>query len=265
MSSAAPAITENSEENHMKRIESAKNDTVKELSKLHRKKERDRQQRFLVEGEHMVQEALEAGLLETLFILDTHDIPDWVPESASVICTQPVLNRLSLQESDPWIIGAVRKPDCHIPAALQRVLLLDDVQDPGNLGTLIRSACSFGISAVYCTSHCADPFGPKALQASQGAVFHIPVLPCDPDTRIRELKQNMPVFAAALHHESIPLADLKAPSRWALVLGNEGQGIREELIRLCTDTVYIEMDAFESLNVAVAGSILMYCLRHQAI
>lgn len=246
----------------MKRIESVQNATVKELVRLHRKKERDRQKRFLVEGGHMVQEAARAGLLQQLFIREDVMIPQDV-QAEVILCTQPVLNKLSVQESDALMIGVVKAPDSVLPSKTDRVLLLDEVQDPGNLGTLIRSAVSFGFQAVVCSDGCADCFGPKALQASQGAVFYLPVIREPLGPVIEDLKTRMPVFAAALHRDSIPLQQLPAQTACGLVLGNEGQGIREPILDQCTETVYIEMDAFESLNVAVAGSILMYCLRQR--
>nr|WP_276906366.1 RNA methyltransferase [Faecalibaculum rodentium] len=181
----------------------------------------------------------------------------------AVECTAPVLNRLSLLDSGARLIGVASFPDQKLPEKPDRVLLLDGVQDPGNLGTLIRSAVGFGIQLVLCSGDCADPFGPKALQSSQGSVFHVPVIRCRLSAAVEELKTRMPVFAAALHHDSISLSSLRISGPWALVLGNEGQGIQEALINQCTETVYIEMDAFESLNVAVAGSILMYCLRYR--
>ncbi len=247
----------------MKRIESTQNAMIKELAKLHRKKERDRQRRYLIEGEHMLQEAAQAGALQEIFFLEGEPLPDFADRHMAVECTAPVLNRLSLLDSGARLIGVASLPDQKLPEKPDRVLLLDGVQDPGNLGTLIRSAVGFGIQLVLCSGDCADPFGPKALQSSQGAVFHVPVIRCRLSAAVEELKTRMPVFAAALHHDSISLSSLRISGPWALVLGNEGQGIQEALINQCTETVYIEMDAFESLNVAVAGSILMYCLRYR--
>ena len=247
----------------MKRIESTQNTVIKELAKLHRKKERDRQNRFLIEGAHMLQEAAQAGLLQEVFVLEGQDIPDYISDRLITECTAPVLHKLSLLDSGTSLIGVAVHPDGRLPEAPDRILLLDSVQDPGNLGTLIRSAFSFGVQLVICSEDCADPFGPKALQSSQGAVFHIPVIRCRLSEAVEKLKKRMPVLAAALHQDSTSLSDLDISGPWALMLGNEGQGIRESLIRQCTETVFIEMDAFESLNVAVAGSILMYCLRYR--
>lgn len=242
-----------------KRIDSPANETVKLLVRLHKKRERDERGLFLIEGAHLVQEAVSAGLLETVYCLEKAD-PGLDVET--VYCSRRVLDKLSLQESGAKLIGLARKPVWEGVLDQDRVLLLDDVQDPGNLGTLVRSACSFGCGAIVCSAGCADPYNPKTVQASQGAVFHIPVVRCDLAETIRELKKSRPVYGAALHHDSIPLQKLGVPERYGLVLGNEGQGIHEEILDLCTHVVHIEMDRFESLNVGVAGSILLYMLRY---
>lgn len=245
----------------IRHIDSPSNDKVKALARLQKKKGRAESGRMLAEGWHLCEEAENAGLLET--ILCTEEARTKYSGNADVIiCSQRVLDKLSLQDSGNEIIGVVKIPQWNITDA-KRALLLDDVQDPGNLGTLVRSAVSFGIDVIYCSAGCADPFNPKTVQSSQGAIFRIPVVRCDLHATVDELKQHMPVYAAALHRDSIALHDLISPADYALMLGNEGQGIHPDLIDACTQTVHIEMDTFESLNVAVAGSILMYCLRQK--
>lgn len=242
-----------------KRIDSPANETVKSLVRLHKKKERDATGRFLVEGAHLLQEAARAGLLETVYCLPEYDP---AMDAETIYCSQRVLDKLSLQESGARMIGVARMPQWTDVLAFPRILMLDDVQDPGNLGTLVRSACSFGTGAVICSAGCADPYNPKTVQASQGAVFHIPVVRTDLLPVIAQLKKDRPVYGAALHHDSIPLQQLQPAPSYALVLGNEGQGIHEYILDACTSIVHIEMDAFESLNVGVAGSILLYMLRY---
>lgn len=238
------------------KIESVQNATIKSLAKLKNKKERDESRTFLVEGLHMIQEAKAAGLLDHVYQLDTFAPIEDVPVT---FCSQTVLNKLSAQKSDARAIGVCRRPALQLPDVPKRMLLLDRIQDPGNLGTLIRSACAFGFEGVICSPDCADFYSPKTLQSSQGALFHIPCMQSDLLKTIDSLKaRNIEVFGAALHADSKALASLSIPPQCALVIGNEGQGISRSVLDACSSLVHIEMAAFESLNAAIAGSILMY-------
>lgn len=241
------------------KIESTQNSTIKALSRLLTKKERDQSGKFLVEGWHLLEEASQAGLLEQVYQLSGQPVFSDAPVT---FCSQPVLNKLSAQKSDARYIGVCKKPQLSLEFTPRKVLLLDHLQDPGNLGTLIRSAVSFGLEAIYLSPDCADPYGPKTIQSSQGALFHIPVISQDLAPTVEMLKTNdIPVFGAALHQNSQELHDLAIPESFAIMIGNEGQGIRPELLEKCSQLVHIEMASFESLNAAIAGSILMYAFQ----
>lgn len=246
-------------------IESTSNSTIKELAKLAHKKDRDAKGQFLVEGKHLLEEAKQAGVLLRVFQRD--DLEPFPFENVTT-CSQAVLNKLSGQKSDAKYIGL-----CSIPKTQEgsstpfgkRILILDHIQIPGNMGTLIRSACAFGLDQIIYSTDCADPYGPKTIQSSQGALFHVPMLQADLSEVIPQLKeQNIPVFGAALHHDSVELQDLSIPQEFAIIIGNEGQGIRPEVLALCSQLVHIEMNSFESLNAAIAGSILMYAFQFAA-
>lgn len=241
----------------MKLIESLQNKKIKELVKLHTKKERDKQSLFLVEGEHMVLEAEASHLLKEIYILEGKDNPT---KLEPIFCTQPVLNKLSVQNSNAVMIGVCQKPK-YTEGKEDRILLLNEVQDPGNVGTLVRTAYSFGFDAIYVSKGCADPFNEKTLQSSQGAVFHLPIYSCDMLQTIQEKKESMEMYATALHHDSIDLQQAKPKAKFGIVLGNEGQGLPNDIIEACTHCLKIEMDRFESLNVAIAGAICMYTLK----
>lgn len=241
------------------KIESTQNQTIKALAKLSAKKERDKSGQFLVEGLHLLQEASKAGILEHVYQLE--DLEPF-QEADITYCSQPVLNRLSSQKSDARYIGVCKKPASQIPADAARFLILDQIQDPGNLGTLIRSAYAFNIQAILLSANCADPYGPKAIQSSQGALFHLPVITSDLNNQISDLKaRNIQVIGAALHQNSIELHDLAIPQAFAIVIGNEGNGISKPVLDACSQLVHIEMASFESLNAAIAGSILMYAFQ----
>lgn len=238
------------------KIESLQNQAVKSLVRLKTKKNRDETGQFLVEGRHMIEEARDAGLLKEIYTLD------FLPEFDAVkqiCCSQAVLNKISAQKSDAKMIGLCSMPSTEKRVTGSKVLILERIQDPGNAGTLIRSALSFGIDQVILSSDCADPYGPKTLQASQGAVFHLPITVLNPSQAIESLKeQQIRVYGAALHHDSTELSDLTIPGQYAIVIGNEGQGISDSTLALCDELVHIEMKTFESLNAAIAGSILLY-------
>lgn len=241
------------------KIESTQNQTIKTLAKLTAKKERDKSGQFLVEGLHLLEEAKTAGILLRVFQLD--DIPEFAGAPVT-FCSQPVLNRISSQKSDARYIGLCKKPKPASDLSAGRLLILDQIQDPGNLGTLIRSAYAFGIEAVLLSPDCADPYGPKAIQSSQGALFHLPVITCGLQQQVSALKEKgIPVFGAALHSDSVELHELHIPDRYAIVIGNEGNGISRPVLEACSQLIHIEMASFESLNAAIAGSILMYAFQ----
>ena len=240
----------------MERITSLQNARVKAWQRLHQKKERDRSGLFLAEGDHLVEEAARAGVLRT--VITDLDAP--YPGVETIGVTEGIMHKLSDSVSAVHRIGVCEKKEIY-PVQRKRVLILDGVQDPGNLGTLIRTAKSFSFDAVYCSADTCDLYNDKTLRSAQGALFQIPVIRCDLADLIRELqKEGVAVLAAALD-SSVPLSSVRDSDAMALILGNEGQGIRRQIIAASDSSVRIEMDGFESLNVAVAGGILMYRFR----
>lgn len=245
-------------------IESLQNQTVKKLVKLHKAKGRQETGLFLVEGAHLIEEAWKAGWLERLYLLSNANVPSDCPVAFD-LCSQDVLNKISAQKSDARCIGVCRIPKTAPDFACSKTLVLDGVQDPGNVGTLIRSAYSFGVEQVILGTGCADPFSPKVIQSTQGALFHIPCIQHNAYEAATAIQDNgIPVLGAALHQDSINLHDLKTPKSFCLVIGSEGKGISKEVLQACTETVFIEMNAFESLNAAIAGSIILYAFQFPA-
>lgn len=240
-------------------ITSTQNKTIKERTKLHLKKERDRQSRFIVEGLHLVEEACQAQILQELYLLEGLKNP--LPGQPVTYCTQSVMQKLSNQVSQATMIGICRKKKI-LPPCINTALFLDTVQDPGNVGTLFRSAYSFGIDIIYLSNDCADIYSTKSLQSSQGSIFHIPFAYVDLMDQIRTSQScGMHMYATALHTASKPLQSIVPPLSYGLLIGNEGKGVKSELIAICNETIQIETTAFESLNAAVAGSIIMYTLQ----
>ena len=236
-------------------ITSLTNAKIKNFARLSMKKDRDKTGLFLAEGIHMIEEARKAGILQEVLQTESLPVLEGVPTE---FCSRPVLDKLSSNKSGTDCIGVCRKP-VHDKTDGSRILMLERVQDPGNVGTLIRSAYAFGADLVILSEGCADPWSAKALQSSKGAVFHIPVLSCPLTEKIQALKEEgTEVFATALHQDSVNLHNVQVPDKWALVIGNEGQGLSSDVLQGCTRSVFIEMQDFESLNAAVAGSIALY-------
>ena len=240
----------------MEKITSLQNKKVKEWCLLHKKKYRDETHTFLIEGEHLIEEALKEGIVETILFYDT------CPFSFSNIIevTKEILNKISDNPSGASLIAV-----CHVlekePKLFQRVLILDGVQDPGNLGTLIRTAVSFSFDAIYCSKETVDLYNEKVIRSTQGAFFHIPVIYKDLKEVISYLKEkNVKIVATALEN-AVSMETVEREENMAFILGNEGQGVSKESIQNSDICMRIDMNGFESLNVGVAGGIIMYKYR----
>lgn len=236
------------------RITSRTNPYVKELCALAAS---PAPERFLIEGKHLVDMAFEAGLLLETVSVEAVDYPG----VKSTLVSQDVLGKIATSKTPSGILGVACAPKAKGGFA-SKALLLDRVQDPGNVGTILRSAASFGYATVYLSKGCANPYSPKVVAGSQGAIFRL-------DLRLNEdlcalsssLKDGgVEVIASALKG-AVPLKEYGKPQGpFALILGNEGQGIGADLLALSTSRVKIEIEGMESLNVGVAAGILMYCL-----
>lgn len=238
-------------------LSSLDNPKVKAWMKLHAAKGRMESGLFLVEGRHLVSEAMRASALVELLVSDESQSMGfqnvtWVDEK--------ILKKLSQTESMPEMIGVCRLPQSNGLKG-ERFLVLERIQDPGNLGTLIRSALAFGFDQVLCSEDCVDMTNEKVVRSTQGALFHLPILTVSMPAVLKELKTvGIKVYATGFEN-SLKLSSVQAHAKVAIVLGNEGQGLSKETIRQCDATLTIEMNHFDSLNVGVAGSILAYHFR----
>jgi TrmH family RNA methyltransferase len=231
-------------------ISSTNNKIVKNVTKLHQKKYRRQNRRFLVEGYHMYEEAMKAEIIERIFTTD-----ESIQGSNVIHVTKPVLQKLAKAENPQGVLCECKMIKHHNIG--DKVLLLDHIQDPGNLGTLLRSALSFGFETVV-LDETVDPYNDKVLRSTQGALFQLNIL----EQSIMAFIGNNPthkVIATALEGTLLEQAHVTKP--FALILGNEGSGIKAELLNKADLTITIPMVKTESLNVAVAGSIIMYHLR----
>jgi TrmH family RNA methyltransferase len=147
-----------------------------------------------------------------------------------------------------------------------RYLALDGVQDPGNVGTIWRSADAFGADGLILCNGCADPWSPKTVRATMGAVFRLPVYECSMDDLARMMaKQDIPLYATALRADTEDLRKVRL-DRAAVVIGSEGRGVSQETLALCEKTLKIPMaERCESLNAAVAASVVLWEMARETL
>lgn len=236
-------------------ITSTNNEHIKQLAKLQNKKYRDQSNTFLVETKHLVMEAYKAGLIKEL-ILDKDELFPLNVETTYV--SKEVMKKLSSTNTPPKVMAVVykRKP---ISTYGKKILILDNIQDPGNLGTIIRSATAFNIDTIVLSEDTVDLYNPKVVRANQGMMFHINIIRKNPIVVIHQLKQEGYKIVGTKVTTGHDVRESKIYSHFALVIGNEGKGISYDIDTLCDEYLYIRMNEnCESLNASVAASILMY-------
>ncbi|HEY4537335.1 MAG TPA: RNA methyltransferase [Erysipelothrix sp.] len=233
------------------KITSLQNKFVKHLDKLKQKKYRDENQEVLLEGEHLVEELKTTDFSYQTIGLDSNN---------DIQITKEIAHKISQTKSGSEHFALLKIPQFKLERA-SRVLLCDTVQDPGNLGTIIRTAYSFGIDAVIVSDDSADIWSGKTLRSSQGAALHLPTLRLPILQGIALCKSlGMQVYVADLDADAIGLQELQK-NHVAVVLGSEGQGISKAAKEASDGSVMIEMTQFESLNVAVASALIAYHIK----
>lgn len=238
-------------------ITSLENKKVKNLVKLQKKKYRDLTGTFMVEGEHLVIEADKASVLKEVIVLEGKDVSFSVP---CTYVTYEVMKKISNMDSVPDIIGVCYKSD-KTDIVGNKILLLDDIQDPGNLGTIIRSAVAFNVSTIILSSLTVDLYNSKVLRATQGMLFHINIIRMDPIDAINNLKSmGYKIYGTSvLNGVDVRSLSDKDIEKVCLIMGNEGNGVSTDILNMTDKNLYIKMnDEVESLNVGVACSILLY-------
>lgn len=234
-------------------IESINNEQIKEIRKLKDKKYRDESNLFLVEGDHLVKEAYKAGYLKKLIV--TEDIYDFDVEKS--IVTDKVINSIS-DLNNVKVIGVCKKITKELDLN-KNIVILDGVQDPGNLGTIIRSCVAFNIDNLVLSNETVDLYNSKVIRSTQGMIFNINIIRDDLKNTIKLLKDNNYTIYGTNVINGIDVKDVKNNEKYAIILGNEGNGISNEIDALVDKNIYIKMnDKCESLNVAVSGSIILY-------
>lgn len=247
-------------------ITSKENSKIKEIKKLQQRKHQKKEQVYLIEGFHLVEEA-HLHKKEIIELILTEDFlkkaPEWVNAYPLITVTPEVLQSISELPTPQGIIAKVKMEEARMPEKLSgNYLLLDAVQDPGNVGTMIRTADAFGLSGVVLGKGSADWHQGKVLRALQGSQYHLPIYEGDLQEWLTKGKEaDYDIFGTELNEKAISLDKLATPSKFMIILGNEGQGVSEKFLQQTTQNIYITMQGkAESLNVGVACGIALYQL-----
>ena len=243
----------------MEIITSLENKKIKYINKLKNKKFRDEEGVFVIETKHLVEEAYKSGFLTELYLVDTN-IESNILEDDKINkyqITKEIMNKISSLESPSAYLGLVKKlPTINYG---NRLLILDNIQDPGNLGTIIRSAVAFNLDTLILSNDCVDLYNDKTIRSSEGMLFKLNILRKDLNTFLTELKNNnYTIYGTDVVNGSI-VGQIKFPKKYAIIIGNEGKGLKSTLKNLVDQNIYIPMSFnAESLNAGIAASIIMY-------
>lgn len=251
----------------MKEIQAAKNNKIKELKKLHQRKYRSQSKNYLLEGFHLVEEAAKANAEIKEVYLDERGLQlwqEWVERHQLdyYLLSDEAMKAISELPTPQGMISLVQKSDPNSADFSGKWLLLDNVQDPGNVGTIVRTADAAGFDGVFLGKGSADKYSSKVLRSMQGSQFHLPIFSGDIKETIPEFKKmGSNIYGTKLDQAALPYTQVEKTSSFALILGNEGQGMTEEILQMTDQNLYIPIyGAAESLNVGVAAGILMYAL-----
>lgn len=238
-------------------ITSLDNKKIKELAKLKQKKHRDLTNRFLVEGEHLIQEAAKSNLLEEIILIEDYDTDISMNKT---YVSKEVMKKLTDLDTPCSMIGVCKKNN-NDKIIGNKILLLDDIQDPGNLGTIIRSSVAFNVETIVLSKNTVDLYNSKVIRSTQGMLFHINIITMDLIEAIEKIhNKNILVYAKdVVDGTDVRTLTKEEKNRYALVMGNEGNGVSDKVKHLCDKNLYIKMnEKTESLNVGIATSILLY-------
>ena len=258
-------------------ITSRNNPLITRMAKLSDKKHRDREGLFRLDGVKLFFEAVSSGIrTEYIFIAEskreklTKELSAQLQAASGTVIfvSDEVLEKLTDEAAPQGIIAAANKfslDEAVIPAEGNfRAIYLSSIRDPGNLGTMIRTAYAFGVERVLISSDCADVYSPKTVRASMGTVFRQPMsLVVDEMQFAAHAREaQCELYAAALRRDAKKLGTFEMPRRVCFAIGNEGHGLSAEFIDNCSSAVFIPMaDGCESLNAAMAATVIMWEMR----
>ncbi|WP_125769915.1 TrmH family RNA methyltransferase [Companilactobacillus furfuricola] len=251
----------------MKYIESKKNEEIKQINKLNKTKEIKKTGTYLIEGFHLVQEADDNGqeivkVLATENHQDNRIIKKYYDDA--IIISEDIASSLSETKSPQGIFAVIKiNQPKSLPELSGQWVILANVQDPGNVGTIIRTADAAGYDGVITSLDTADVYQPKVQRSMQGSQFHLPIYRLDLHQAISACKDaGLTVYGSEVNDQAVPYNSLDKINNFALIMGNEAHGLDEETLQMTDQNIYIPLlGKAESLNVAVAAGVLMYGLK----
>ena len=217
---------------------------------------------FVGEGPKLLAEAVKWGAdLETVICTANAELPE-LPEYVRIVeIPGDLLRSISDTESPQGVIFLCKMPSCTVPDQFdgKRYLVLDGVQDPGNVGTIWRTADAFGADGLIFCGGCADPWSPKTVRSTMGAAFRLPVYEGELEQVSKKLSMvGIPLYATALRDDTVDVREVDL-SRSSVIIGSEGRGVSELALSLCSKTVKIPMtDRCESLNAGIAAGVVLW-------
>ncbi|MDE4542094.1 RNA methyltransferase [Thermoanaerobacterium sp. R66] len=245
-------------------ITSEKNEFIKNIKKLSDKKYRYEKRLFFVEGKNSVFEALKSGFeVVHLLVAEDFNVDFQIEKEKIVFVDERVFKKISDTVAPQMIMAVIKMPKWEVNDIVKEggfYVILDEVQDPGNVGTIIRSADAFNVDGIFAINNTVDIYNPKVLRSTMGSIFHLPVVnDVEPSKLFDVLKKNgIRILSTSLKAEKY-IYDFDISKNVALIFGNESRGVNSDLDEFVDDSFKIPMDGMaESLNVSVAASICLY-------
>ena len=237
-------------------ITSTDNKTIKEIRKLRDKKYSLEKGLFIIEGDHLVKEAIKNNVLVSLYLLEGYENNY---NFTYDIVTEKVMKTLSDLKSTPRVLGIVKINKNQ--ALGNKIVLLDDLQDPGNAGTIIRNSVAFDIDTIVFSKNSVSPYNEKVIRSTQGMIFNINIIIDDLENIIDKIKtKNIKVIGTSLNTNN-NFKNIDKLDKYAVIFGNEGNGISNNILSKCDEIYKINMkNDCESLNVGVSCGIILYKL-----
>ncbi len=242
----------------IKKITSRTNALIKEIASLINNKGSYSDNYFLAEGKHLIEMADSQNILEMTFSLKPLKLNS---KETQYLVTKEILDKISQNKAPSSIVGLVKKKEEKIDENAKIIVYLDDIQDPGNMGTILRTSLAFSLFNIIYTPKCASIYNFKVVQSSKGALFNLNYR-CDKDYHlIDKLKERgYKIITTSLSDSSIKIDDfeVKNDEKYLIVFGNEGKGVSREILSKSDYELKIPIDNIDSLNVSVAAALVLY-------
>lgn len=252
-------------QNNIINITSTSNETIKYFISLNDKKTRMNAKRFIVEGYHLVNEASKTNLLEAIISTDEKELKK-INNVRRYLVNDAIINKIATTKNPQNILGIVKMLDHNITNLLPiikgnktKLIILDDVNDPGNLGTIIRTAAGLGYDGIIMSPNTVDLYNEKVIRSTQGVMFKIPIIKANLQEVIKMLKKEKVFCIGTALTNAKDVKHITKKDKFAICLGNEAKGISKEVLDNMDENVKIAMNNdVESLNVSIAAGIIMY-------